>query len=370
MPSPRSVRSRADEVPSLMRPPSTRLLSASGSAFAIPLQTVGLLSSLIFLANGTFEVLVVNDLNREQYGLIAALVVLLSVWALGEVVLLQRRRPSIPLVPLQLALGLQLGVVLLRHGLGVLRTPAIVNGFATASRPQFGMAISFAPLYLAIFLAISKLIIDLFVHAEQRRANQLEVQMEALEAARQDLRDARDAAEEANLALLAANARLHGQATSDPLTGLSNRRHFEAALADQQALSQRFEEPLSLLMVDVDQFKTINDRFGHRCGDLVLVELAQLLRSSLRKPDLLARWGGDEFIVMLPHTNGDSALELARQICVAVAVHVFPAVPAVTASIGVAEWQPGESLEQWFARADSVLYVAKAAGRNAAKLSA
>ena len=354
----------------MTRPPSTRRLAASGSTFAIPLQTVGLLSTLIVLANGSFEVLVVNDLNREQYGLIAGVVVLLCVWALGEVVLLQRRNPSIPLLPLQLALALQLAVVLLRHAIGVPGSPTGVNGFGPASRPQFGMAISFTPLYLAIFLVISKLIIDLFVHAEQRRANQLEVQMEALEAARQDLRDARDAAEEANLALLAANARLHGQATSDPLTGLSNRRHFEAALADQQALSQRFEEPLSLLMVDVDQFKTINDRFGHRCGDLVLVELARLLRASLRKPDLLARWGGDEFIVMLPHTDGDRALQLAQQICVAVSVHLFPAVPAVTASIGVAEWQPGESLEQWFARADSVLYVAKAAGRNAAKLSA
>lgn len=353
-----------------MRRRSTPLLGAQGSAFAVPLQTVGLLSTLIVLANGSFEVLVVNDLNREQYGLMAVLVGVLSLWALVEVLLLQRRSPTIPLLPLKLALGLQLGVVLLRHGIGGLASPAMLNGYGTASRPQFGMAISFAPFYLLIFFVINKLIIDVFVHAEQRRANQLEAQMEALEAARQDLRDARDAAEEANLALLAANARLQGQATTDALTGLSNRRHFEAALDDQLALSVRFEEPLSLLLLDVDQFKTINDRFGHRCGDLVLVELARLLRASLRKPDLLARWGGDEFIVMLPHTDGEVALEQARQIGAAVAVHVFPAVPAVTVSIGVAEWRSGESLEQWFARADSVLYVAKAAGRNAAKLSA
>jgi len=353
----------------MTRPPLTRRLAASGSTFAIPLQTVGLLSTLIVLANGTFEVLVVNDLNREQYGLIAGVVVLLCVWALGEVVLLQRRNPSIPLLPLQLALGLQLAVVLLRHAIGVPGSPTGVNGFGPASRPQFGMAISFTPLYLAIFLLISKLIIDLFVHAEQRRANQLEVQMEALEEARQDLREARDAAEAANLALLAANAQLHGQATSDALTGLSNRRHFEAALADQVASSLRFHEPLALLFTDLDHFKTINDRFGHQCGDLVLVEMARLLKASLRKPDLVARWGGDEFIVMLPHTDGREALQLAEQIRVAVAVHVFPVVPAVSASFGVAELRAGESLEQWFARIDTVLYAAKAAGRNSVKLS-
>jgi len=355
---------------SMMQNKRFRLNPGSDSTFAVPMQSMGLLSTLIFLANCTFEVFVVNDLYGEQHGLIALLLVILCVWAMAEVAVLQRRKLALPLASLQLVLGLQLGVVLVRHGVNLLSSPPVVNAFGTASRPQFGMAISFAPAYLLLFLAISKLIIDVFIHAEQRRANLLQAQRDALELARQDLRDARDAAEAANLALLAANARLHGQATTDPLTGLSNRRHFEAALADQVDLTRRFQEPLSLLLVDIDHFKTINDRFGNQCGDLVLVELARLLKASLRKPDLLARWGGDEFIVMLPHTSAEEALELARQLCGAMAVHVFPAVQVVTGSIGVAAWQAGETLEQWFARVDKVLYVAKAAGRNAAKLSA
>ncbi len=185
-----------------------------------------------------------------------------------------------------------------------------------------------------------------------------------------ELREARDAAEVANLALLSANAVLHGQATTDTLTGVSNRRHFEQALAAQISQTRRYGEALSLLMLDIDQFKTINDRFGHQLGDLVIVELARLLKASLRKADLLARWGGDEFVVMMPHTAAEEACQLAEQLRLSMAVHVFPVVPRLTGSFGVGELLPGETAEQWFARIDSVLYAAKAAGRNLVKLSA
>jgi diguanylate cyclase (GGDEF)-like protein len=105
-------------------------------------------------------------------------------------------------------------------------------------------------------------------------------------------------------------------------------------------------------------------------GDLVIVELARLLKAGLRKPDLLARWGGDEFVVMLPHTPAQEAFAIADQLRLSMAVHVFPVVPQVTGSFGVAELQPAESAEDWFARVDRVLYAAKAAGRNQVKLSA
>jgi len=185
-----------------------------------------------------------------------------------------------------------------------------------------------------------------------------------------DLREARDAAEAANLALLSANARLHGQATTDALTGASNRRYFEEALAVQITQTRSYGEPLCLLIIDIDNFKMINDRFGHQMGDLVIVELARLLKAGLRKPDLLARWGGDEFVVMLPHTPAQEAFEMAERLRLSMAVHVFPVVPQVTGSFGVAELQPEESAEDWFARVDRVLYAAKAAGRNQVKLSA
>jgi diguanylate cyclase (GGDEF)-like protein/PAS domain S-box-containing protein len=184
-----------------------------------------------------------------------------------------------------------------------------------------------------------------------------------------ELREARDAAEAANLALLSANAVLHGQATTDPLTGVSNRRHFEQALAAQISRTRSYGEPLSLLIVDLDEFKIINDRFGHQVGDRVIVELARLLKASVRKADLLARWGGDEFVVMLPHTGPDEALQLAEQLRLSVSVHVFPVVPKLTGSFGLAVLQAEETAEQFFARVDHMLYAAKAAGRNRVKLS-
>lgn len=184
-----------------------------------------------------------------------------------------------------------------------------------------------------------------------------------------ELREARDAAEAANLALLSANAVLHGQATTDPLTGVSNRRHFEQALAAQIGRTRRYGEPLSLLIVDLDHFKSINDRFGHQLGDLVIVELARLLRSSLRKADLLARWGGDEFVLMLPHTGAEEAWQLAEQLRLSMSVHVFPVVPKLTGSFGVAALEGEETAEQFFGRVDQMLYAAKAAGRNLVKRS-
>jgi diguanylate cyclase (GGDEF)-like protein/PAS domain S-box-containing protein len=164
-----------------------------------------------------------------------------------------------------------------------------------------------------------------------------------------NLRDARDAAEEANLALLSANARLHGQVTTDMLTGLCNRSHFE--------------------FLDLDNFRTVNERYGHSLGDLVLSELARLLQSHLRKHDVLARWNGDQFMLMLPNTRGQEAFDLAKQLGRDTSVHSFPAMQRLTLSIGVAELLPQENLGEWLERVESILMTAKNSGCNAVKLS-
>jgi diguanylate cyclase (GGDEF)-like protein/PAS domain S-box-containing protein len=185
-----------------------------------------------------------------------------------------------------------------------------------------------------------------------------------------DLREARDAAEAANRALLSANTLLQGQATTDALSGVFNRRHFEEALEGQIAKARSDGKPICLLIIDIDRFKVINDRFGHQIGDLVIVQLAALLKEGLRKVDvLLARWGGDEFVVLLPRTPAKEAWELAERLRQMIAEHGFPVALQVTGSFGVAELQPEESAEDWFARVDSVLYAAKAAGRNQVSLS-
>jgi len=185
----------------------------------------------------------------------------------------------------------------------------------------------------------------------------------------QNLREARDAAEEANSALLTANALLHDRATTDELTGLCNRRHFEEILQTHMKTSAENDQGTFLLVIDVDNFKLINDQLGHTVGDRILVEVSNLLAARLRKFDQLARWGGDEFIMTIARLQPDDALELANRLCDSVSAYRFPEGWPVTLSIGLAECRPRENLEQWFDRADSALYAVKAAGRNAAKLS-
>lgn len=185
-----------------------------------------------------------------------------------------------------------------------------------------------------------------------------------------ELSQARDLAEQANQALRAANAELQRLATTDTLTGVWNRRHFEQIVAAEIQRSGRYGEALSLLLFDIDHFKTINDTHGHLVGDQVLIGLSHRVRDHLRGVDMLARWGGEEFVVMLPHCDGDQAQHLAEKLRALIAADPFPGVGQVTSSFGVAEFRPPESADAWLIRADDALYQAKAAGRNRVWLSA
>lgn len=156
-------------------------------------------------------------------------------------------------------------------------------------------------------------------------------------------------------------------ATIDPLTGLHNRRAFLELLRVELERAQRYELPLSLVLLDVDHFKAINDRRGHSAGDQVLCALGLLLRRELRTPDISARWGGEEFVVALPSTDAASGESLAERLRGAVQALDIPhpdGAIAVTASFGLAIYRPGESPEMLIDRADRAMYAAKASGRN------
>ena len=157
-------------------------------------------------------------------------------------------------------------------------------------------------------------------------------------------------------------------ASKDPLTGLYNRRHFNEAVVRQFAAAQRYGADLTCLMFDLDHFKEINDHLGHRAGDEVLILLARSISSQLRTSDLAARFGGDEFIVLLPQTSSAAATSLANRIKREFAVNVaraFPSAPA-TLSIGAASLflTHAESPEALIHEADVALYCAKTHGRN------
>ena len=151
----------------------------------------------------------------------------------------------------------------------------------------------------------------------------------------------------------------------DPLTGLSNRRHFSRLFEDELARSKRRQAPLSLLFLDLDRFKQINDTLGHRVGDDVLRSTGYHLRTSCRPYDKPARWGGEEFLILLPETDECEAGVLAERLRQAFAADRESATPArVTVSIGVAEYRQGDTLESFVDRADQALYQAKEYGRN------
>ena len=157
-------------------------------------------------------------------------------------------------------------------------------------------------------------------------------------------------------------------ALTDPLTSLNNRRSFDIAAHQQVHVAIRHRRPLSLLMLDIDFFKKVNDSYGHAAGDMVLVNIAQVFRHHVRSMDLPARLGGEEFCLLLPETKTNEARLLAERLRLAIAAEEFQAngqTFSVTISIGIAECLGEEdSLEKLLERSDQALYRAKHTGRN------
>ena len=161
-------------------------------------------------------------------------------------------------------------------------------------------------------------------------------------------------------------AQVQALATTDMLTGLLNRRQVEQVMGDEMARAGRAATPLCVAMLDLDHFKRINDLYGHRMGDDVLRRFAALLKAELRALDHSGRWGGEEFLVLMPHVDVEQARVALERIR-----HKLSELPMseheslrVTMSAGLAVWAPGESMEQVIERADAALYEAKHQGRN------
>jgi len=159
-------------------------------------------------------------------------------------------------------------------------------------------------------------------------------------------------------------AELTRLAVTDPVTGVWNRRQGSDLLLAETTKPERHRRQLSLLMVDVDHFKSINDSFGHLAGDEVLIEMAQRLVAAVRSTDMVIRWGGEEFVILLQECPIEDATARAEKIRRQIADHPFPGVGTVTVSVGAAQLRAGDDLAAWLGRADNALYEAKRAGRN------
>jgi diguanylate cyclase (GGDEF)-like protein/hemerythrin-like metal-binding protein len=177
--------------------------------------------------------------------------------------------------------------------------------------------------------------------------------------------DALASATERELAeLRASRSELECLVSTDRLTGVGNRRAFDQRMELECALSKRYGIPVSVILLDVDHFKNVNDDFGHAVGDRVLVTLARRVTARLRDTDSVARWGGEEFAVITPCTPLLGAAALAEGIRQRVAEEPFETAGPVSISLGVAQLLPGETVDEWLSRADSHLYEAKQRGRN------
>ena len=160
---------------------------------------------------------------------------------------------------------------------------------------------------------------------------------------------------------------LEQRLTRDPLTGVLNREGLTPVF--QQGLDSDATPVLSLMFIDIDHFKQVNDSYGHNLGDQVLLAFAQVLSTNTRTHDLLARWGGEEFVLACPETTLENAVALAEKLRRAIENQEWPKQLKITASFGVAQMMEGESPTEFIARADKALYVAKAQGRNCVRSS-
>ena len=165
-------------------------------------------------------------------------------------------------------------------------------------------------------------------------------------------------------ALKEAEEKLQRLSTTDPLTGAYNRRMFMDMLSREMTRSGRYGEPFSLLMFDIDHFKRVNDTYGHDVGDRVLVEVVDLSMELIRQSDILARWGGEEFMVLLPQTNPDMALALGERLRQRISEYRFTGAGRLTVSVGVAHQQQFDTIDSLLKRVDTAMYRAKDTGRN------
>lgn len=165
-----------------------------------------------------------------------------------------------------------------------------------------------------------------------------------------------------------AEKEIHLLATTDSLTGIANRREFTAILARELDRAKRYGAPLSLAMYDLDYFKRVNDTFGHDVGDYVLQAVTGLVKENIRTTDIVARWGGEEFMVLMPESDMQAARNASEKLRLAIAGHHFNKVGNLTVSFGVTVLEPQDDINSLLKRVDNALYLAKGKGRNCVEI--
>ena len=157
---------------------------------------------------------------------------------------------------------------------------------------------------------------------------------------------------------------LKRQAGTDGLTGAYNRVKFNEIIKSEMGRARRYRRPLSISIFDIDDFKRVNDTFGHNAGDSVLITISDIVRKHIRETSYLFRWGGEEFVLLLPEADLEGALTQAERIRQEIAELVFAQADSVTASFGLAQYRENDTADSFLKRADEAMYKAKSAGKN------
>jgi diguanylate cyclase (GGDEF)-like protein len=165
------------------------------------------------------------------------------------------------------------------------------------------------------------------------------------------------------------NGQLRVKSETDSLTGIANRAELNRRFSQQLAQAQQHGQPFSIILLDVDNFKQVNDEYGHLSGDKILVAISALLAQTIRQRDTVGRWGGEEFLVLCPDTSQEQAMRLAERLCSATRNHVFDPALTATISAGVTAQQSDDQIDDLLQRADQALYQAKNRGRDQACLA-
>jgi diguanylate cyclase (GGDEF)-like protein len=179
-----------------------------------------------------------------------------------------------------------------------------------------------------------------------------------------DLKQTQNQLAEAHATLMLKYQELEHIANTDSLTQIYNREKLGRIFSRELAFMQQGQERLSIISIDLDHFKQINDTFGHATGDAVLVKIARTLKNSLRATDFIGRWGGEEFLILCPQTSHQDAMQLAERVRISVAEQAYPTEQVQSISVGVASFRDGDSLDSLLHRADLAMYLAKQSGRN------
>lgn len=169
---------------------------------------------------------------------------------------------------------------------------------------------------------------------------------------------------EAHAELAIKNLELEKLSKVDRLTQLFNRTHLDEVIEHEFLRAERYGTPFSLIIADCDKFKLVNDTHGHLVGDQVLIDIAKILQDIVRATDTVGRWGGEEFMIVLPETTLHNAMQVAEKLRSGIAQHVFPVVGHKTTSFGVSEYRQEDRIKILISRTDEALYQAKEQGRN------